>query len=75
MRKGSLVFLLGIILVLTPYLGIPSLWKQYIVVISGALLILLGYFIRRQQYLDDIDSGKGERVSDTFVETTPELFK
>lgn len=75
MRTGSLVFLLGILLVILPYLGIPSLWKHYITIGAGALLIFLGYFIRRAQYLRDIDSGNGERVAETFVETTPELFK
>lgn len=74
MRSGSLVFLLGIILVLVPYLGIPALWKQYVIVGSGALLIILGYAIRRQKYLSAIDNGE-ERVSETFVETTQELFK
>lgn len=75
MRKGSFVFLIGILLVLLPYLGIPNLWKQYATIISGVLLIFLGYAIRRAQYLADIDSGNGERVSETFVETTRELFK
>lgn len=75
MRKGSFVFLIGITLVLLPYLGIPTLWKQYLTIASGAALIFLGYAIRRAQYLNDIDSGNGELVSETFVEATPELFK
>jgi len=74
MRKGSYVFLFGIILVVVPYLGIPSLWKQYIILAIGIMLILLGYAIRRAQYFSDINSN-GEFVTDTFVETTPELFK
>jgi hypothetical protein len=75
MRKGSLVFLIGILLVFVPYLGIPADWKQYATVGSGAMLIFLGYFIRRQQFLRDIENESGERVTETFVETTPELFK
>ncbi len=75
MRKGSYVFLIGILLVVVPYLGIPMLWKQYFTVGAGVALILFGYAIRRAQYYADISSENGEFVSETFVEATPELFK
>lgn len=74
MSKGTTVFLLGMVLVVLPYLGIPSVWKQYAFVGVGSLLLVLGYMIRRAQYLSDIDSGNGERGDDTFVETTQNLF-
>ncbi len=74
MSKGTLTFLLGILLVVLPYLGIPSTWKQYAYVGLGIILILLGYALRRAQYFREIDQGNGERVSDTFVETTQNLF-
>jgi len=75
MRKGSLVFFIGLLLVILPYLGIPSLWKQYLTIGAGVVLIFLGYIIRRQQFLSSLENNRGERVGDTFVETTPELFK
>lgn len=74
MTKGTFVFLLGILLVLVPYLGIPTSWKQYIYVGLGVILILVGYAIRRSRYLSDIDRGNGERGGETFVETTQNLF-
>ncbi|MES2749668.1 MAG: hypothetical protein V4668_02920 [Patescibacteria group bacterium] len=74
MSKGTLTFLVGILLVVLPYLGIPSAWKQYAYVGIGVVLILLGYALRRAQYFREIDRGNGERVSDTFVETTQNLF-
>lgn len=74
MTKGTFVFLLGILLVLVPYLGIPTSWKQYIYVGLGIVLILVGYAIRRSRYLSDIDRGNGERGGETFVETTQNLF-
>lgn len=74
MSKGTFVFLLGILLILIPYLGIPSLWKQYMYVGLGILLLLMGYAIRRAQYLQEIDLGNGERGGETFVETTQNLF-
>jgi Ca2+/Na+ antiporter len=74
MTKGTFVFLLGIILCLIPYLGIPSSYKQYMYVGLGVILILVGYAIRRARYLSDIDRGNGERGGETFVETTESLF-
>lgn len=74
MSKGTLAFLLGIILILLPYLGIPSLWKQYAYVGLGVVLVLLGYALRRAQYYREIDQGNGERSGETFVETTQNLF-
>lgn len=69
-----MAFLLGILLILLPYLGIPSLWKQYAYVILGIILVLLGYALRRAQYFHEIDQGNGERGGETFVETTQNLF-
>ena len=40
----------------------------------GILLLLMGYAIRRAQYLQEIDLGNGERGGETFVETTQNLF-
>lgn len=74
MSKGTLAFLLGIILILLPYLGIPSVWKNYLYVGLGVVLILLGYGLRRAQYFREIDQGNGERSGETFVETTQNLF-
>jgi len=74
MKSGTLVFFSGLLLVLLPYMGIPSDWKQYSYLGIGVLLILLGYIIRRRQFLDEIDYGNGERGTDTFVETTKDLF-
>ncbi len=74
MKKGTFIFLLGIILIVLPYLGMPTLWKQYVYVALGALLLIVGYALRRAQYLTDIDLGNGERGGETFVETTQNLF-
>jgi len=74
MTKETLVFFIGIILTLVPFLGIPEDWKQYAVASVGALLILIGYMQRRTLYFTRIDRGNGERGDDSFVETTKQLF-
>jgi heme/copper-type cytochrome/quinol oxidase subunit 4 len=74
MTKETLVFALGIVLTLIPFLGIPEIFKQYMVVGVGVFLILVGYVLRRALYFARIDHGNGERGDDSFVETTKPLF-
>lgn len=74
MTKGTFVFLIGGMLIILPYLGIPSTWKHYVYLGLGIMLLLLGYALRRSRYLADIDRGNGERGGETFVETTQNLF-
>ncbi len=74
MSKATFVFVLGLFLIVLPYLGIPSVWKNYIYLALGIVLILVGYALRRTQYFNEINQGNGHLASDTFVETTQNLF-
>lgn len=74
MTKETLVFVLGISLAVLPFLGIPDLWKQYLVAGTGVILIITGYALRRDLFLLKIDRGNGERGNESFVETTKQLF-
>lgn len=74
MSKETLVFISGILLTIVPFLGVPQLWRQYVVLAIGILLILVGYALRRKVYLERIDTGDGERGTDSFIETTEQLF-
>ena len=74
MTKETLVFILGILLTIIPFLGVPETWRQYGVFGAGVILILIGYVLRRSVYLKSIDKGDGERGTDSFVETTENLF-
>ncbi len=70
MHKETMVFFLGILLTILPFLGVPEKWKTYTIVSSGVLLILIGYVLRRSLYLLKIDRGNGERGDDSFTEST-----
>ncbi|MFN3188096.1 MAG: hypothetical protein ACK42D_00920 [Candidatus Paceibacteria bacterium] len=59
---------------LIPSLGIPLLWKQYILFGMGALLLLIGYIVRRADYFRTLENEGGVRSDETFVETTVPLF-
>ena len=75
MSKEILVFVFGIILTFLPFLGIPLLWRQYLIAGIGIVLIIVGYVLRRAEYLRRLDKGNGERGTDVFVETTEKLFE
>lgn len=75
MSKETLVFLFGVVLLVIPFLGIPEEWRQYLVAAFGALLIFIGYGLRRAVFLRRIEQTDGQRGTDSFVETTEVLFE
>lgn len=68
MSRESIVFTVGTLLLVIPNLGIPDSWKFYFLVISGVLLVVVGYSLRRTSYLRSIEKENGERAADSFVE-------
>jgi len=72
--KESLVFLIGLILTVVPFIGVPESWRVGATVFFGIVLVLVGYALRRAVYLRQIDRGNGERGTNAFVETTEKLF-
>ncbi len=75
MRKATLIGLLGLLLTVLPYLGVPETWKMYGTSAVGALLLLLGYMLVRDRIHAESDLGNGERGNESYVETTESLFK
>ena len=74
MSKETLVFLIGILLLIVPFLGIPEDWRQYAIAAFGAILVFIGYALRRAAFFRRIERQDGERATDSFVETTETLF-
>ncbi len=74
MTRESFVFFAGFIVFLVPYLGLSKEWRQWLLVAVGALLMFIGYSLRRSAFLRSITEENGERRSDAFVEqVTPSL--
>ena len=69
MSKETSVFVLGIVVFFTTFLGIPTEYKEWIFIVSGIMLIGVGYRLRRRAFLQSIESENGERKSDVFVES------
>ena len=68
MSRESLVLFFGIIVSAVSYIGIPSEWKERAIVISGVMLIILGYSLRRAAFFRSIEVVPGERRAEAFVE-------
>lgn len=68
MSRESLVFCIGLIVFLTPFLGLPREYKNWMVIGGGALLMILGYQLRRRRFLMSLLKGD-ERKSDAFAES------
>lgn len=75
MLKETIVFVAGIFVIVTPFLGVPEEWKEYGFIGIGIILVLVGYILRRAAFLRRIDRGNGERGTDSFVENTKNLFE
>ena len=75
MSKEACIGIVGFLLVLLPHLGIPAVWKGYLTIGSGSLMLLIGYLLFRERILSQAEVQDGERSTDTFVETTAPLFE
>jgi hypothetical protein len=65
MRRETSLIILGIITIITPFLGLPWAWKTYIFVVLGLLIACISFFLRYSARLRMLKHG---RKSDTFEE-------
>lgn len=68
MSRESLVLFFGIVVTVISYLGVPSVWKERIIIGCGVLLMILGYSLRRAAFFRSIEVAPGERRAEAFVE-------
>lgn len=68
MSKETAIFLLGMVVFFNSFLGIPTEYKEWILIIVGLLIIVIGYRLRREAFLQSIESESGERADEMFVE-------
>ncbi len=58
--------MLGVAVLLVPYLGVPASWKSVLLVVIGFVLLMVGFFLRTEALAR---GGKTSR-SHTFVENS-----
>jgi len=68
MTKESLVFVFGLLIFLISFLGIPRDWKEIFYIASGAVLMIVGFMLRRSAFVRSIEHHSGERNGDAFSE-------
>lgn len=69
MSKESLICIFGALVFLSPYIGVPRIYKEWLLFGIGVLIMIIGYSLRRKAFLRELDT-TGERRSETFVEST-----
>ena len=67
MSKAVIVIVIGIILVLLPYMGVPSAIKTFVIVGTGTLLVLLGLLMRVER-LWLLRALQGGHANDAYAE-------
>lgn len=71
MSKETIVFILGALVFLSPYMGFPREYKEWFFIVSGVFLMAIGYRLRRLAFLRSLEDGSGRRrADDVFVEST-----
>jgi hypothetical protein len=75
MKKISSITALGVLVLLvsSPYIGISSEWKDYILMLAGIVIITLSILIRKELHqVIKIAHGAGETKTDTYIENRPQ---
>jgi len=65
MRKEKTLFIIGIWIIILPFLGFPDTWRKIFFIITGFMLVYLSY-IYYQQAKSSIS--KNENRSKTFID-------
>ncbi len=69
MSRESLVFFIGFLIFLVPFLGFPDQYKRYFLIGAGVILMLIGFSLRRAAFFRSIQKDGGERRSEAFTES------
>lgn len=65
MRKEKTLFIIGLWIIVLPFLGFPGTWKTVILILTGLSLIYLGYlfYVEAKHYLS-----KNENQAKSFID-------
>jgi len=66
MKKDLSIIILGLVVVVTPFLGVPTSWKNVIFVVAGLVITGLAYLLRMRA--NDTIHHMDEKRTETFVE-------
>jgi len=69
MSRESLVFVIGLLIFIMSFIGLPRSWKEIFFIAAGVSLMILGFMLRRSAFIRSIEKEGGERESDAFTES------
>lgn len=72
MSKETTIIVLGLWIIVLPYLGIPGGWRTTLLILTGAALMGLGFLLRNEA-LGRGSHTKGSRGQNSFVENTASI--
>ena len=64
MRKARILLILGVWVVILPYLGFPYSWKDFLITVSGFGLIYFSYMLYKESKAKE----KNSEIFDNFSE-------
>ena len=67
MSKEMAIIVLGIWVMIVPYLGVPGAWRTVLLLVTGFGLVVLGFFLRAEV----LSRGPRHGTSHPFVENLP----
>jgi len=67
MSKEMTVIVLGICVIIVPYLGVPGTWRTALLVVSGIGIATIGFLLRGEA----LGRGSGGTKHNTFTESLP----
>jgi sulfite exporter TauE/SafE len=65
MSKEMSIIIIGVWLVALPYLGIPLAWKTFLFILTGLLLMIIGFLMRGET----LSRGPKHSLHHPFVES------
>lgn len=70
MRKEKTLFIIGLWVIVLPFLGFPGLWKTILFILTGLTLIYLGYlfYMEAKNRLIKIEENQGKLFVDNINE-------
>lgn len=68
MSRESLIFIFGLLVFVSPFIGIPRNIKDIGLMALGAGVMFFGFTLRRAAFLRSIENSHGERKDETFAE-------
>jgi len=73
MSKQTSIIVLGVWVLIVPYLGVPGSWRTVFLVLSGAAIAILGFLLRGEATAKGLSAHKTRsgRTSHSFVEHIP----